>query len=150
MEYVVGLLFNDEETQVVLVRKNRPPWQAGYLNGVGGKINFGERPERAMVREFEEETGLHEVAYSGWIHTVTLSGPGFRVFFYMSHTESCSQDLEPNRTDEPIEIHRVDQLQSLPVVPNLRWIIPLSLNQHISGPMTGTVFPVEVFEERRG
>ena len=57
--YVVGFLLNYDRTQVVLIRKNRPAWQAGHLNGVGGKIEMGETPIEAMTREFEEETGLH-------------------------------------------------------------------------------------------
>ena len=38
---------------VVLTHKNRPAWQAGKLNGVGGKIELLESPVAAMVREFE-------------------------------------------------------------------------------------------------
>lgn len=44
-------------TQVLLVLKNRPSWQSGFLNLVGGKIEDGETPEDAAVRELEEETG---------------------------------------------------------------------------------------------
>ena len=40
--YVLGFLFRDNCTSVVLIRKDKPRWQAGLLNGVGGKINDGE------------------------------------------------------------------------------------------------------------
>src|SRR5687767_2261708 len=54
---------------VLLVRKARPEWQAGLLNGIGGKIqHLPIRPQdtelrwesslEAMRREFTEETGL--------------------------------------------------------------------------------------------
>ena len=33
-QYVVGFLFADHDQQVVLIRKLRPEWQAGKLNGV--------------------------------------------------------------------------------------------------------------------
>ena len=56
--YVVGFLFNKDETQVALVRKNRPEWQAGNLNGIGGKMEVGETTNECMQREFKEETGL--------------------------------------------------------------------------------------------
>lgn len=147
-EYVAGFLFNDEETLVALVRKNRPPWQAGYLNGVGGKIEPGETPPQAMVREFEEETGVGPAAYTSWLHTVTLTGPGFRVYFFMTHTNGIL-DLRFKASSEPVSLFRTRDLHTLHVVPNLLWLIPLSLNQHISGPMTGTIFPVQVYEEQR-
>lgn len=50
-QYVLGFLFNENLTKVVLVRKKRPEWQCGLLNGVGGKIEDGEPPLDAMVRE---------------------------------------------------------------------------------------------------
>ena len=56
--YVVGFLFNPDMTEVVLIKKNRPDWQKGLLNGVGGKIESGEDPITAMIREFKEETGI--------------------------------------------------------------------------------------------
>ena len=51
-EYVVGFMFSEE------ILKNKPDWQAGRLNGVGGKVEPNEYPDQAMVREFEEETGV--------------------------------------------------------------------------------------------
>jgi 8-oxo-dGTP pyrophosphatase MutT (NUDIX family) len=54
--YVVGFLFSQDESKVLLVWKNRPAWQNGKLNGIGGKIEAGETPLQAMEREFKEET----------------------------------------------------------------------------------------------
>ena len=56
--YVLGFAFSQNKQNVLLIKKNRPAWQAGKLNGVGGKIEEGETPAQAMVREFEEETGI--------------------------------------------------------------------------------------------
>jgi 8-oxo-dGTP pyrophosphatase MutT (NUDIX family) len=53
---------------VALIRKVRPSWQAGLLNGVGGHIESGETPHDAMVREFEEEAGVH---VPRWLHIRT-------------------------------------------------------------------------------
>lgn len=44
--------------QVLLVQKNKPAWQRGRLNLVGGKIEAGETPEQAALRELEEEAGF--------------------------------------------------------------------------------------------
>lgn len=34
--YVVGFCFNSDLSQIILIEKNKPEWQKGYLNGVGG------------------------------------------------------------------------------------------------------------------
>lgn len=69
--YVLGFAFNEAKTKVVLIKKNRPAFQKGKLNGVGGKIETIDfllkfnttivtpnSARRAMVREFKEETGV--------------------------------------------------------------------------------------------
>jgi 8-oxo-dGTP diphosphatase len=56
-KYVLGFAF-DKSDNVILVRKQKPKWQKGLLNGVGGKIEIGETSSDAMFREFREETGL--------------------------------------------------------------------------------------------
>ncbi len=58
VEYVLGFMFSPDEKKVLLIWKNRPSWQAGKLNGIGGKVNPGETPLEAMEREFIEETGF--------------------------------------------------------------------------------------------
>ena len=37
--YVLGFLFSPDCKRVALIIKNRPDWQAGFLNGIGGKID---------------------------------------------------------------------------------------------------------------
>lgn len=54
--YTAAFLFWRD--QVLLVQKNRPEWQAGLWNAIGGKVEDGETLEQANVREFGEETGL--------------------------------------------------------------------------------------------
>lgn len=58
-EYVLGFAFTPSKKAVLLIKKTRPKWQAGKLNGVGGKVEPGEFDlAQAMVREFEEETAV--------------------------------------------------------------------------------------------
>lgn len=60
--YVLGFLFSRDETRVALLRKTRPAWQAGRLNGVGGHAEEGETFDQAMAREAREELGDHHGA----------------------------------------------------------------------------------------
>ncbi len=56
---VLGLV-RDEEGKVLLAQRvdNSIPEATGKWEFVGGKINFGESPEVAVVREVWEESGL--------------------------------------------------------------------------------------------
>jgi 8-oxo-dGTP diphosphatase len=68
-KYALGFAFNYDRTHVLLVWKNRPRWQNGLLNGIGGKIEANEFPFAAMKREFYEETGLDSEMHGiDWVY----------------------------------------------------------------------------------
>lgn len=98
--YVLGFAFSGQ-SRVALILKSRPTWQAGLLNGIGGKIEGDETPLEAMRREFREETGA-DVAEALWRHFGVLHGPGFVVWCF----ETRDADLSSLRTmtDEPIVV----------------------------------------------
>lgn len=139
--YVCGFLFSEDRERVLLIRKRRPAWQAGKLNGIGGKIEAGETPLDAMVREFWEEAGLR---LGGWQECVVLTGDptpadagGWRGHFFRRFG-----DIETARaqTDEAIEIHSVTALPE-DTIPNLRWMVPLMLDDEV---VAGRVYRVQV------
>jgi len=72
VEYVLGFAFSKNRETVVLMKKNRPEWQAGKLNGIGGKIEKGEFRYAAMNREFEEETGV-KLVDTPWTYFCALT-----------------------------------------------------------------------------
>lgn len=57
--YVAGFLFGPmpRHNYVALIRKNKPDWQKGKLNGIGGKVEAGETPRRGQ----SSETHLYHV-----------------------------------------------------------------------------------------
>ena len=132
-DYVCGFLFDPDRSRVLLIRKRRPAWQAGRLNGVGGKVEPGETFHEAIRREFREEAGL-DVA--DWQEVVVLTGPDWRGHFFRAfgHPEAARAV-----TDEALEVHPVAALPP-DVIPNLRWIVPLALDE---GPLLGR-YAVEV------
>lgn len=79
--YVVGFMFDNDMNRVCMIRKNRPDWQAGLINGIGGKIDGTETPLEAMVREFQEETGV-STSEKTWSHVCTLRFPYAEVEFF--------------------------------------------------------------------
>lgn len=129
LQMVLGIVY-DQQRQVVLIRKDRPSWQAGRLNFPGGKVEEGERPVDAVRREVHEETGLDIV---GWEPVATLIGPTWNI-----HVYSCEVlDATIARTMESEQVLIVDMsdmygdgyLLWTEVLPNLRWMLPLAMDK---------------------
>lgn len=139
--YAVGFAFSPLGDKVVLIRKHRPRWQAGRLNGVGGHVEEGETPFDAMRREFREETG---VWVHDWTHFATLNCVGGIVEFFSS---SIDVRRVGTCTDEEVEIHSALTLPE-DVVPELYWLIPMAL--HIGEDLAERIEMREIYEEMGG
>lgn len=133
MRYVVGFAFTEDRRSVLLIRKNRPAWQAGKLNGVGGKVEPGEAPVAAMSREFVEETGL-VVPPEAWREVVAYQGPDYTLHVFATVTDRVT--LAQQTTDEVPVLLEVPDLWREATIGNLRWIVPLCLDPHVKGPVT--------------
>lgn len=130
VKYVVGFQFNPERTKVALIRKSKPEWQRGLLNGVGGKIEQSDGSAlAAMVREFKEETG---VVTDVWLHYARMEGGDWAVECFC-----CTGNLNWLRSaeEEPIEIIDLDgrTLARADVIENLPWLINLALDSMEDG-----------------
>lgn len=121
--YVLGFAFGHTKETVVLVRKNRPDWQLGKLNGIGGHVEPTDSTMLdAVQREFEEETGL---LVDSWAHYITMRNKAWRVFVFRAYNVEVSNVR--TLTDERVEVHPVLRLPTN-VLSNLRWLIPLALD----------------------
>ena len=137
-QYVAGLLFDNESTRVALVLKNRPAWQAGNFNAIGGKIEFGETPDQAMVREFAEEAGIEML---GWDYQFCLARPNeYEVYFYAAWSTEALENVVATSDEEIFILDPYNLPEN--VIFNIRWIIPLVLDDTVAKP--------EVFEDVAG
>lgn len=120
--YVVGFCIFLPTNEVVLIKKEKPAWQKGLLNGVGGKVEIGEVPSEAMVREFKEETGVKTQEKDWTLLSCLEDELGTCNFYFMK-----SREVLPVRSMEKEQIVVVPA-SNLPdnVVYNLRWMIPLA------------------------
>ena len=124
-------MFSLDKQFVALIRKNRPEWQAGKLNGIGGKIEDGEHPRYAMVREFREETGV-ETNEEDWEIAGRIEGLEPRVYILRA-SSSKVQDVQTT-TDEKVLLYCTDSIGMYnETVPNLKVIIPAMLLSNLSG-----------------
>lgn len=155
MDFVVGFAFTPDPlpfTRVLLIEKLKPAWQAGKLNGVGGKIDHYvadptvnaydptalkpgmrlETPVEAMVREFHEETGVASETSDWQLFAIMHNGR-------FEHQVYCFESLEPRlfyeaRTMEaerlvPVPVNAILHPNSYSLVPNLRAKILLGLDR---------------------
>jgi 8-oxo-dGTP diphosphatase len=124
---VCGFYFSEDRERVVLIRKARPLWQSGRLNGVGGKVEEGEFAKDAMVREFEEETGVRVEDWDPFCIHEDFSH-GVHVTFYRAFG-----DVDGCRTitDEEVSIECVANLGQLEAIQNLTWIVPMALDPSV-------------------
>ena len=120
--YVVGFAL-DVHRRVALIRKNRPEWQAGLLNGIGGHVEPGETPHEAMIREFEEETGRR---IDTWSLFVTMDFPSARIYFYRARLGTAVLDGLRTTTDETVCVLPAGDLGQVGIIPNLSWLVPLA------------------------
>lgn len=130
-KYVVGFLFRKQNTEVALITKTKPEWQRGKLNGIGGKIEDGETPLQAQIREFEEETGELVV---DWEPFLVMRLPSAEIHFFKSFggDDSALRTV----TDEEVGWFAVKSLFLPPnfiggtgcTLNNLRWLVPMALD----------------------
>lgn len=125
--YVVGFLYSYDKKHVALIRKSRPEWQIGKLNGVGGKMEDGERPSEAMEREFREETG-YTVFADDWKLFCTLS---WRTAIIECFSAVGDLIQLKSITDEQIEIHETDGISTLETIPNIPWLVHMGLDDEV-------------------
>jgi 8-oxo-dGTP diphosphatase len=126
IKYVVGFCFDAETENVALIKKNRPEWQAGRLNGVGGKIEQDETPFHAMVREFKEETG---VLITEWEQYAVWQGANTELYYFRARTDEV-YNVKTMESEE-VMLYPVQNFAARNIIPNLAWAIPLALQYNL-------------------
>ena len=127
-KYVLAFAFDKAGDKVVLVVKDRPEWQKGKINGVGGKVEDCDNyPSEAMSREFYEETGVAIDCFESFGSMEFLNdvlGGKAIVYLFRAFTDkiySCK-----TKESEEIVILSVEQaLKSKNIIPNLQYLIPM-------------------------
>ena len=140
--YVCGFMFTKDLDKVYLIRKNRPLWQAGRLNGIGGSIeSFDKTPYEAMVREFLEEAGVVTQPYS-WIHFCSYYGENksYCVKMFYNIDQTGLLDIK-TQTDEEIILVPVSFVlnQHNSIIYNLKWLIPLAIDKSLNHKENGEI-----------
>jgi hypothetical protein len=131
-QYVLGFAMN--ENDVLLIRKDKPLWQRGLLNGVGGKLQHYDASVRyAMEREFREETGQMVPALR-WahFHTERFAATGNVVYCLYAHVprgvmhDACRW-THHQRREEQCEYRAWREIAGPYAVPGVMYNLPWML-----------------------
>lgn len=119
--FVLGFVYY--EGQVLLIQKNRPAWQAGKWNGIGGKIEPNETLLGAMSREGVEEAALAVPwKYRGLMHGANTDGTPFECHLFTSRPDTLEfMQCE----DELVMLHSVSSVQDLDCIANVPGLVHL-------------------------
>lgn len=129
IRYVAGFAFNQREDEVMLILKQKPAWQAGKLNAIGGKIEQEESPLLAMIREFREETGL---MVPDWRRFCILRGQSnenetWEVHFFITHLNTSIMAQATSMEREEVVIKFIESVGVENAIPNLPWLIQMAV-----------------------
>jgi len=124
-DFVLGFAFAGEK--VVLIQKTKPEWQKDKLNGLGGKIEVGEHPVQAMVREFEEECGIHTHPEQ-WTQYAEMHSGQHLIHVFKAEINPTVSPHAFKQTDEGwVSLYYWPSASRLSyALPNLAWLIPLA------------------------
>lgn len=109
-QYTVVILFNNDGSKILLQTKDRTAF-AGKLNGIGGKVEYGEMPIMGAIREMQEETTLttYDIENITWLGTLTIpvqcdtNNPDYipELYFYAARVKDESKAYKaPDSTEE--------------------------------------------------
>jgi 8-oxo-dGTP diphosphatase len=141
--YVVGFVFDFTTQTVLMLRKRRPDFQVGKLNGVGGKVEdvdtfnvtqFKSPAHNAMAREWLEEVHGPEILPEQWTEFCVVEDErGWKVTYFYAHADVhvCHE-----RTDEMVEVVPFKHLCHFEVLPNVLWLVPMALSLHPQHPLS--------------
>jgi len=127
--YCLGFVFTENDDKILLLSKERPAWQKGLLNGIGGHVEEGETFPDAMIREGREEANL----YVDWTLIAHIGSSEWSMGCFRATDSYAVFNAPPvNDVGEHLGSFAVRDilLGNLVTIPNLRWLVPMALQQH--------------------
>ena len=113
---------------VYLIRKNRPQWQQGKLNGIGGHKEIGETFDQCCAREVKEEAGID--LQSKFKHFPTMRFNDALVQAYYAVLSDEERQQVRTCTDEEIQWIPIDAIYMLrkQMIDNIPWMVLAAMN----------------------
>jgi 8-oxo-dGTP diphosphatase len=132
-KYCLGFMFNEKETDVLLIEKQKPFWQKGKFNGLGGEIEGNETSNDAMSREFKEESGI-DTNTDEWKYVIAMSRQDWRVDVFTCKSDNVF-DFK-TKTNESVNLIPLLELDKYDIIYNLHWLIQMCLERDLKYTIT--------------
>lgn len=138
MYYVLGFIVCLDTKEVVLIKKNKPEFQKGFYNGIGGKIEEDDKEDAqlAMSRECKEECGLY-IAPSEWIafcnmnsdESIDKVSDSWNVECFITYIPLSVLNTIRSITDEEVTRFNLDKIYlESQLLGNVAWLIRMGLD----------------------
>ena len=115
----------DADGRVLICKRPVGKAMAGLWEFPGGKIELGERPEDAVIREMQEELG------------VTIKEACLAPFTFASHSYPDSHLLMP--------LYVCRRWEGMPTArehPEIKWVAPKDLTKYVMPPADAPLIPL--------
>jgi 8-oxo-dGTP diphosphatase len=130
--YVLGFICDKNKEKFLLLRKNRPKYQEGFLNGIGGKVENNESYIECMIRETKEEILYKNKGFityaDNWEHITIFSFETGSVVCYVLYSD-CDFTLFSEGEDQLVEIHEIKNIDYKECLPPLEDVLNLIINK---------------------
>jgi 8-oxo-dGTP diphosphatase len=120
----VAVIVDDDNKILLLKRGNKAPWMPSKWGLVGGGIEKGETPQKAIEREIKEETNLE---INKFTKTFTIQrNPDSIEHIFACRYNGDPTDIKLNGENSNYGWYDVDEMKFLDIVPNIIEYITLA------------------------
>lgn len=130
MVLVSAVALIDVEGRVLLAQRPEGKSMAGLWEFPGGKVEVGETPEQALIRELEEELGIN--TWASCLAPLTFASHAYDDFHLLMPLFACRkwEGIPQSRENQALKWVRANDLRNypmpeadIPLVPILRdWL----------------------------
>lgn len=129
VNYTLGFCFFDGK--VLLIEKKSPEWQSGKLNGIGGKIGFGETIRNSLTRSFKEATNV-VIKPDDWLNVCKVRNVDFEMTVFAAEVDNIDMfDLTKNNL-HLIDLPALRESDEFSVLLDVRMLVELCLFRMIN------------------
>jgi 8-oxo-dGTP diphosphatase len=115
--FVVACALIDTDNRVLIAQRPEGKQLAGLWEFPGGKLEPGERPEPALIRELNEELGI--VVQESCLAPLTFASHAYETFHLLMPLYICRrwEGTVSGRESQPIAWVRANKLRDYPMPP---------------------------------
>ncbi len=115
----------DVEGRILLTQRPEGKSMAGLWEFPGGKVEPGETPEHALIRELQEELGID--TWESCLAPLTFASHSYEDFHLLMPLYACRkwEGMPQGREGQTLKWARVNQLRDYPMPPADIPLIPI-------------------------